>query len=284
MGVIQQVAAASSSTASAPASGARVLIVDDDERNAFAAVQALDGLGHELVVASSGKEALRKLLEGDFAVILLDLHMPEMDGYEAARFIGGHPRTKHIPIVFVTAVFRDEAHLFQAYTAGAVDVVFKPVDPFILKSKVSVLVDLHLKTAEVSRQTERLKALIDENAKVHAEKLEAERALRRAQERQDAILKSLPIVIHARTAEPPFAPLFVSEQAEAVCGFHPSRFVEEPGFGLSRVHPEDSARLVEALRGALETGTYACEFRWQDADGAYRSFLDQGIAARSDEG
>jgi signal transduction histidine kinase/DNA-binding response OmpR family regulator len=261
-----------------------VLIVDDDERNAFAAVQALEELGHELVVAHSGKEALRQLLDGDFAVILLDLHMPEMDGYETARFIREHPRTRHIPIVFVTAVFRDEAHLFQAYTAGAVDVVFKPVDPFILRSKVSVLVDLHQKTVEVSRQAERLKALIDENAKVHAEKLEAERALRRTQERQEAIVKSLPIVIHARTAEPPFAPLFVSEQAEAVCGFPPSRFVDEPGFGFDRVHPEDAGRLVEALRGALETGTYACEYRWQGADGAYRCFLDSGIAAGSDEG
>jgi signal transduction histidine kinase/DNA-binding response OmpR family regulator len=284
MGVIQQVSAVSPPKGPAPASGARVLIVDDDERNAFAAVQALEDLGHELVVAQSGKEALRKLLDGDFAVILLDLHMPEMDGYETARFIRGHPRTRHVPIVFVTAVFRDEAHLFQAYTVGAVDVVFKPVDPFILKSKVSVLVDLHLKTVEVSRQTERLKALIDENAKVHAEKLETERALRRTQERQEAILKSLPIVIYARAADPPFAPMFVSEQAHAVCGFPPSRFVEEPGFGFGRVHPEDVDRLVEALRGALESGTYACEYRWQGADGAYRSFLDRGIAAWSDEG
>ena len=284
MGVIQQVSVASPATAPAPDSGARVLIVDDDERNAFAAVQALEGLGHELVVASSGKEALRKLLEGDFAVILLDLHMPEMDGYETARFIGGHPRTKHIPIVFVTAVFRDEAHLFQAYTAGAVDVVFKPVDPFILRSKVQVLVDLQLKTVEVSRQAERLKALIEENAKVHAEKLEAERALRRTQERQDAIVKSLPIVIHARAAEPPFAPLFVSDQAQTVCGFPASQFMDEPGFGFGRVHPEDADRVAQALRRALETGTYACEYRWQAADGGYRSFLDRGIAAPSDDG
>src|ERR1700761_2396979 len=284
MGVIQPVSAAAPSAAPPGASGARVLIVDDDERNAFAAVQALEGLGHELVVANSGKEALRKLLEGEFAVILLDLHMPEMDGYETARFIGGHPRTKHIPIVFVTAVFRDEAHLFQAYTAGAVDVVFKPVDPFILRSKVQVLAALHLKTVEVSRQAERLKALIDENARVHAEKLEAERALRRTQERQEAILRSLPIVIHARGAEPPFAPLFVSDQALKVGGFPASRFMEEPGFGFGRVHPEDADRLAEVLRGALESGAYACEYRWQGADGVYRSFLDRGIAAASEDG
>src|SRR6201996_5478111 len=208
MGVIQQVSAVPDNTGAPPPSGARVLIVDDDERNAFAAVQALEGLGHELVVAHSGKDALRKLLDGDFAAILLDLHMPEMDGYETARFIAAHPRPKHIPIVFVTAVFRDEAHLFQAYTVGAVDVVFKPVDPFILRSKVSVLVDLHLKTAEVVRQAGRLQSLVDENARVHAEKLAAERALRATQERQEAILRSLPIVIHARTAEAPFAPFF----------------------------------------------------------------------------
>jgi signal transduction histidine kinase/DNA-binding response OmpR family regulator len=259
-----------------------VLIVDDDERNAFAAVQALEDLGHELVVASSGKEALRQLLDGDFAVILLDLHMPEMDGYETARFIRGHPRTKHIPIVFVTAVFRDEAHLFQAYTAGAVDVVFKPVDPFILRSKVTVLTDLHLKTAEVTQQAERLKALIDENARVHAEKLAAERALRATQERQEAILKSLPIVIHARAALAPFAPMFVSDQALAVCGFEPRQFIEDPGFGFGRVHPEDAPRVADALSAALERGDYVCEYRWQLPDGSYRSFLDRGIAAAAD--
>ena len=284
MGVLQQVSAVPDNKGTAPPSGARVLIVDDDARNAFAAVQALEELGHELVIAHSGKEALRELLAGDFAVILLDLHMPEMDGYETARFIRGHPRTKDIPIVFVTAVFRDEAHLFQAYTVGAVDVVFKPVDPFILRSKVSVLVDLHLKTAEVTRQAARLQTLVDENARVHAEKLAAERALRATQERQEAILRSLPIVIHARAAEPPFAPMFVSDQANAVCGFPPGRFVDEPEFGFSRVHPQDADRVSEVLRGALEHGEYVCEYRWQRADGSYRSFLDRGIAAMSEGG
>jgi signal transduction histidine kinase/DNA-binding response OmpR family regulator len=283
MGVIGPVSAVPEVKASStPRTGARVLIVDDDERNAFAAVQALEDLGHELIVASSGKEALRQLLDGDFAVILLDLHMPEMDGYETARFIRGHPRTKHIPIVFVTAVFRDEAHLFQAYTAGAVDVVFKPVDPFILRSKVTVLTDLYLKNAEVTQQAERLKALIDENARVHAEKLAAERALRATQERQEAILKSLPIVIHARAAAAPFAPLFVSDQALAVCGFEARCFIEDPGFGFARVHPEDAPRVAEALSAALESGDYACEYRWQLPDGSYRSFLDRGIAATAD--
>ena len=179
---------------------ARVLIVDDDERNAFAASEALEVLGHELVVARSGEEALRLLLVQEFAVILLDLHMPGMDGYETARLIREHPRTRDTPIVFVTAVFRDESHIFQAYSVGAVDVVFKPVDPFILRSKVAILADLHLKTIEVRRQGEERSALLEENARISEEKLAAELALRTARERQDAILKSLPVVFTARTS------------------------------------------------------------------------------------
>src|SRR5690349_21017791 len=95
--------------AGAPLS-AKVLIVDDDERNAFAAIQALESLGHELVVARSGDEALRHILKDDFAVILLDLHMPGMDGYETASLIRQRKRMSQTPIVFLTAIFRDEAH------------------------------------------------------------------------------------------------------------------------------------------------------------------------------
>jgi CheY-like chemotaxis protein len=139
----------------------RILIVDDDERNAFAAIQALETLGQELVVARSGEEALRHLLTDDFAVILLDLHMPGMDGYETAELIRQRRRNRDVPIVFLTAVFRDEAHIFKAYSAGAVDVVFKPVDPFILRSKVQVLVDLHIKTLELEQQSESRRLLIE---------------------------------------------------------------------------------------------------------------------------
>jgi signal transduction histidine kinase len=160
---------------------AKVLVVDDDERNAYAAVHALEELGHDLVVARSGEEALRRLLHDDYAVILLDLHMPGMDGYETAALIRARRRTRSTPIVFLTAVFRDEPHLFQAYSAGAVDVVFKPVDPFILRSKVQVLVDLHLKTMEIQRQAAHREQLLEENARVRNEKMKTERQLAQAQ-------------------------------------------------------------------------------------------------------
>ena len=179
---------ASSETTLTPASArpagdwrAKVLIVDDDERNAFAAIHALEELGHDLIIARSGEEALRRLLEDEFAVILLDLHMPGMDGYETAALIRQRKRTRSTPIVFLTAVFRDEPHLFQAYSAGAVDVVFKPVDPFILRSKVQVLVDLHLKQVEIERQAAHRQQLMEENARVKTEKMKAERQLAQAQ-------------------------------------------------------------------------------------------------------
>jgi PAS domain S-box-containing protein len=256
---------------------ARILIVDDDERNAFAAVQALEELGYELVVARSGEEALRRLLDEEFAVILLDLHMPGMDGYETAELIRSRRRTSRTPIVFLTAIFRDEAHVFQAYSAGAVDVVFKPVDPFILKSKVAVLVDLYLKTEEVKRQSAYQQWLLDEHAQVKAEKAQAERALRATEARQEAILQTLPLAFISRVAEPPFAPLFVSEAIEGITGFVAERFTADPRFGPSRVHREDRLKAAEAIAGAVKTGRYSCEFRWLCADGQYRVLQDTGV-------
>ncbi|WP_334162982.1 response regulator [Phenylobacterium sp.] len=263
---------------------ARILIVDDDERNAFAAVQALEELGHELVVARSGEEALRRLLTEEFALILLDLHMPGMDGYETAELIRSRKRTKDTPIVFLTAIFRDEAHVFQAYSAGAVDVVFKPVDPFILKSKVTVLTDLYLKTEEVKRQSAYQQWLLDEHARVKAEKAQTEKALRRTEARQEAILQSLPIVFTSRSVEPPFAPQFVSESIRDITGFPASRFVDEAEFGSSRIHPDDLDRVVEGIGRAVKTGRYSVEFRWLCADGQYKVLQDQGVIAPSVDG
>jgi signal transduction histidine kinase/DNA-binding response OmpR family regulator len=263
---------------------ARILIVDDDERNAFAAVQALAELGHELVVARSGEEALRRLLTEQFALILLDLHMPGMDGYETAALIRSRKRTASTPIVFLTAIFRDEAHVFQAYSAGAVDVVFKPVDPFILKSKVTVLVDLYLATEKIKRQSAYQQWLLDEHARVKAEAAVTAKALKRTEARQEAILKSLPIVVHSRSIEPPFAPQFVSEAVAAITGFPASRFVDDPEFGSSRVHPDDLEMVVQRVSAAATTGHYSVEFRWLCADGRYKVLLDEGVVAPSDDG
>ncbi|UAL09978.1 response regulator [Caulobacter segnis] len=256
---------------------AKVLIVDDDERNAFAATQALEALGQELVVARSGPEALRKLLTDDFAVILLDLHMPGMDGYETAALIRERRRTRDVPIVFLTAVFRDEGHIFKAYSAGAVDVVFKPVDPFILRSKVQVLVDLHIKRLELARELESRQRLLEEHARVQAEKLEAERSLQASLRRQQAIQRALPIVFYSRMADPPYAALSVSDSIKGLTGYDSADFTDDPDFGYGHVHPDDQRIVQRAQEEARRAGSYTCEYRWLCADGTYKSLIDQGI-------
>ena len=158
----------------------RVLVVDDDENNLLAISTVLEDIG-EIVVARSGEEALRHLLKGEFAVILLDVYMPGMDGYETAQIIRKREQTKGIPIVFLSAVNKETEHLIRGYAMGAVDYVFKPVDPVVLRSKVTVFVDLFAKTREIARKAEQEQALLDENLRANAERLKAERELRRAE-------------------------------------------------------------------------------------------------------
>src|ERR1044071_9684055 len=141
---------------------ARVLVVDDDERNLLATTTVLEDIA-EVVVARSGEEALRHLLKGEFAVILLDVYMPGMDGYETARIIREREQTKRIPIVFLSAVNKEKEHLMRGYAMGAVDYVFKPVVPVVLRSKVAVFVDLYTMTQEIQRKAAQEQQLLDDN-------------------------------------------------------------------------------------------------------------------------
>jgi len=122
----------------------KILLVDDTPENLVSLEAALDGLGEELVLAHSGKEALRHLLESDFAAILLDVKMPDMDGFEAAELIRNRPRSRQTPILFLTG-YKNEEHLFRGYDLGAVDFLFKPIVPEVLRSKVAVFVELSRK-------------------------------------------------------------------------------------------------------------------------------------------
>src|ERR1700730_7428273 len=134
----------------------KILLVDDTPDNLVSLEAALEGLGQKLVLANSGMEALRHLLEDDFAAILLDVKMPEMDGFQTAEFIRARKRSRHTPILFLTA-YKSEEHLFRGYDLGAVDFLFKPIVPEILRSKVSVFVELSRNTALLRRQTEVLR-------------------------------------------------------------------------------------------------------------------------------
>jgi DNA-binding response OmpR family regulator len=142
----------------APATGVNILMVDDEPKNLLALEAVLKGLGHNLVKAHSGREALRCLLKDDFALILLDVQMPEMDGFETAVMIRSRAKFSSTPIIFLTAVGKTEAEMFRGYQVGAVDYLLKPFAPEILRYKVSVLIELHQKAEEVRRLNAQLRA------------------------------------------------------------------------------------------------------------------------------
>jgi CheY-like chemotaxis protein len=127
----------------------KILLVDDRPDNLMALEAILASLDQELVTASSGEEALKRLLSDDFAVILLDVQMPGMDGFETAHRIKQRGRTRDTPIIFLTAIDREPHHAFRGYAVGAVDYIAKPFDPWLLRAKVSVFVELFEKTERI---------------------------------------------------------------------------------------------------------------------------------------
>jgi hypothetical protein len=134
----------------------RILLVDDSADNLLSAGAVLETLGEEVIKAESGREALRHLLDHDVAVIVLDVMMPDMDGFETATLIRQRERSRHTPIIFLTALGRNEEHIRHGYTLGAVDYLTKPFVPEILRAKVAVFVELHRKSRLLEKQSQLL--------------------------------------------------------------------------------------------------------------------------------
>jgi signal transduction histidine kinase len=256
---------------------ASILLVDDDLLNLYAMAESLRSLGHDLVTASSGEQALRHLLERDFALILMDVRMQGLDGYQTAELIRSRERCSYVPIIFVTGVNMDEGHVFRGYSAGAVDYIFKPIDPLILKSKVSVFVELYRKSEEIKRQAAQEAALMQENFRVRMEKLRLDEALRQRDEQYRLIIRALPIALYAAVLDGGVKRDFISDNIEAITGFPAAAFAADDGLWLSRVHWEDLDRVTAAIRALPESGSANIEYRWLRADGAERYFLDQAL-------
>ena len=265
-------------------SRARILVVDDDERNLFSMEKVLEDTA-EVVCVASGEAALKVMLQYEFAVVLLDVLMPGMDGYETAGYIRARERSSAVPIIFLTALSKDDAHMLRGYAMGAVDFVFKPVDATILRSKVAVFVELFNKTQEIRSKAEQEQRLLEENFRVRTEKFLAEQALRRSEERQSVIIHSLPLVLYA--GEPGHelgAPQFISANVAAICGFTAEQLLRTPNLWASRIHPDDQDRVFREFARLRESGSLAMEYRWRCADDTYRTFLDQAVMIRDDTG
>ena len=136
---------------------ARILLVDDRAENLIALEAILSSLNQQLVPVRSGEAALKALLSDEFAVILLDVVMPGMDGFETAAHIKRRAKTHDVPIIFLTAAGAEPDHAFRGYAAGAVDYIAKPFDPWVLRAKVAVFVDLYMKNRQLREQAELLR-------------------------------------------------------------------------------------------------------------------------------
>ncbi|MBU3077568.1 response regulator [Sphingomonas quercus] len=255
----------------------RVLVVDDDERNLRAIASVLEDVA-EIVTARSGEDALRHLLRDEFAVILLDVYMPGLDGYETAALIRTREQTRRVPIVFLSAVNKEVEHLLRGYSMGAVDYVFKPVDPTMLRSKVAVFVDLYAMRKEIERNAREQQRLLDENLRANTERFRAEQQLRVTEQRQAAIIASLPITLYLEGIdEAPRTLKYASENFVTLTGFTPDQIGNSAETWAERLHPEDRERAVSALSARRDSGTHSVEYRWRCANGQYRHFLDHSV-------
>jgi signal transduction histidine kinase len=181
-----------------------ILLVDDEPANLLALEAVLESLGQNLVQASSGEEALRHIIKTDFAVILLDVLMPGMNGFETASLIRQRDSNRHTPIIFLTAMEKAENEMFKGYSLGAIDYLVKPFVPAVLRSKVSVLIDIYRKNAEVIRLNEKLsnragelEALSRDLKKENEKRRQSETELHQSQE----VLKNLNTNLEARIVD-----------------------------------------------------------------------------------
>ena len=249
---------------------ANILLVDDRRENLLALEAVLEPLGHHLVSASSGEEALKELLRDDFACVLLDVQMPGLDGFETARLIKQRERSRHIPIIFVTAISKEEQHIFRGYSAGAVDYILKPIDPDILRSKIAVFVDLWEKNKQLRDQAEQL----------HEQDLA--RLASTGEERYRQLADAMPQIVW--TADANGNTTYFNRRWYEYTGLEQDG-EHDTRLRRSVLHPDDVAPTLARRDASLATGElYEIEYRFRAADGSYRWHLGRAVPVRDAQG
>ncbi len=256
-----------------------ILLVDDRPENLLALEAVLGSPRYRLIKAHSGDEALRYLLNHEPALILMDVQMPDLDGYETATLIKSSQRTREIPIIFVTALSSDERYVHRAYDHGAVDYVYKPFDVHILRSKVSVFVDLSQKTQRLVQA----EVLLREAEKKERERCIAQLELKsmrreRAEERKfrDLVEGIEHGIVWAMNADT-LTTKFVSASAEELLGYPIARWMAEADFFSAHIYPDDLSDFFAAVERLRKDGTPVnFEHRFSRADGSL-AWLHTGI-------
>ena len=249
---------------------ATILMVDDHAANLLALEAILTPLGHQLVKAHSGDEALKHILQRDFALILLDVQMSGMNGFETAALVKRHPRSRHIPIIFITALSRDNDHVFRGYSQGAVDYLMKPFEPEILRSKVGVFIDLHLKGETIKLQERLLR------------QREREAQERRSQHRYRSLLDSMPQCVWAASSEGEI--YYWNKAGLLYCGVTPEQITRESFW--QAIHADERGAVEDEWQATIQGGVpFEKELRLRRAsDGAFRWHLGRMVAERNEQG
>jgi PAS domain S-box-containing protein len=262
-----------------------ILMVDDQPAKLLSYEVILAELGENLIKATSGKEALEQLLKTDIAVVLMDVSMPDLDGFELADMIRQHPRFQRTAIIFISAVYLTDLDRLKGYQRGAVDYISVPVIPELLRAKVSIFAELHRKAHQLETLNRELEARVAERTdelERRAETLqELNIELARKNQELDAIVRTAPDIIFSRQADG--SRDYISDWFYEYTG---AAMGSGKGFGwLDFVHPEDTERSIAQWMHCVQSGdNYESEYRIRGRDGEYRWFRARAVPIRDFEG
>src|SRR5579872_4930391 len=262
-----------------------ILMVDDQPAKLLSYEVILAELGENLLKATSGTEALEQLLKTDIAVVLMDVSMPDLDGFELAEMIRQHPRFQKTAIIFISAVHLTDLDRLKGYQRGAVDYISVPVVPELLRAKVSVFAELHRKTQQLRRLNRDLEQRVLERTDELEKKAETlERLnteLTRKNQELDAIMHTAPDIIFSRQADG--ARDYISERFYEYTGAPAG---SANGFGwVDYLHTDDKKESMAHWLRCVQSGqNYECEYRIRGRDGEYRWFRARAVPIRDDNG
>jgi PAS domain S-box-containing protein len=262
-----------------------ILMVDDQPAKLLSYEVILDELGLNLIKATSGREALERLLKTDIAVVLMDVSMPELDGFQLAEMIRSHPRCQKTAIIFISAVHMTDLDRLKGYERGAVDYISVPVVPELLRAKVSVFAELHRRAHQLETLNRELEQRVAERTEELNHRAEALQRLngelaRRKQE-LDAIMKTAPDIIFSRKKDG--ARDYISGRFYEFTGAPPN---SADGVGwVDYVHPEDKEQSTVHWMRCVQSGeNYESEYRLRGRDGQYRWFRSRAVPLRDQAG
>jgi len=262
-----------------------ILMVDDQPGKLLSYEAILSDLGENLIQATSAKDALEKLLKIDVAAVLMDVSMPEIDGFELAELIREHPRFQETAIIFISAVHLTDLDRLKGYQHGAVDYLSVPIVPEVLRAKVRVFAELHRKKRQLERLNRELEERVAERTgELEQKALDLEKVnqdLAQKNQELDAIVQTAPDIIFSR--QPDGGREYISSRFYEYTGAEPGTAV---GYAwLDFVHVDDRDSSLAQWMNCVQSGqTYESEYRLRGADGAYRWFRARAVPLRDQEG